>query len=132
MQWLILAVAIVVERDRRRGVARGRRLAGNVTTRCLRPLLGVVVPELVQGDAHALGVEDLLRLLPAVRRAARQVRRAVEGAGDDVELAIRVEVHELWHVCQEQAHGPAWSAEESARREAEARRVEVLWRQRDL
>ncbi len=43
-----------------------------------------------------------------------------------------VEVHELWHVCQEQAHGPAWSAEESARREVEARRVEVLWRQRDL
>lgn len=43
-----------------------------------------------------------------------------------------VEVHELWHVCQEQARGPAWNAEESARREAEARRVEVLWRQRDL
>ena len=43
-----------------------------------------------------------------------------------------VEAHELWHVCQEQARGPAWSAEESARREVEARRVEVLWRQRDL
>lgn len=40
-------------------------------------------------------------------------------------------VHELWHVCQEQAAGPATTDAESARRESEARTVESLWRERD-
>jgi hypothetical protein len=37
-------------------------------------------------------------------------------------------VHELWHDCQRQRLGDAWSAEEQARREAEAHRVEAIWR----
>ncbi len=40
-------------------------------------------------------------------------------------------VHELVHVCQEQALGPSQTDAESARREEEARTVELLWRQRD-
>ncbi len=40
-------------------------------------------------------------------------------------------VHELWHVCQEAARGVATSTDESARREDEARTVELMWRQRD-
>ena len=38
-------------------------------------------------------------------------------------------VHELWHDCQRQQLGDAWSREEQARREAEAHRVEIMWRQ---
>ena len=38
-------------------------------------------------------------------------------------------VHELWHDCQRQRLGDAWDAEEQARREAEAHRVEIQWRQ---
>ena len=38
-------------------------------------------------------------------------------------------VHELWHDCQRQRLGDAWSREEQARREAEAHRVEIQWRQ---
>ena len=38
-------------------------------------------------------------------------------------------VHELWHDCQRQRLGDAWSREEQARREAEAHRVEIMWRQ---
>jgi len=38
-------------------------------------------------------------------------------------------VHELWHDCQRQRLGDAWDAEEQRRREAEARRVEIMWRQ---
>ena len=37
-------------------------------------------------------------------------------------------VHELWHDCQRQRLGDAWSREEQARREAEAHRVEIMWR----
>ena len=37
-------------------------------------------------------------------------------------------VHELWHDCQRQLLGDAWSREEQARREAEAHRVEIMWR----
>ena len=37
-------------------------------------------------------------------------------------------VHELWHDCQRQRLGDAWSREEQWRREAEAHRVEMLWR----
>ena len=37
-------------------------------------------------------------------------------------------VHELWHDCQRQRLGDAWSAEEQARREVEAHRVEAIWR----
>jgi hypothetical protein len=40
-------------------------------------------------------------------------------------------VHELVHVCQEQAHGPSATDAESARREREARAIELMWRQRD-
>ena len=40
-----------------------------------------------------------------------------------------VMVHELWHDCQRQRLGDAWDAEEQARREAEAHRVEIMWRQ---
>ena len=38
-------------------------------------------------------------------------------------------VHELWHDCQRQRLGDAWDAVEQARREAEAHRVEIMWRQ---
>ena len=38
-------------------------------------------------------------------------------------------VHELWHDCQRQRLGDAWSREEQVRREAEAHRVEIMWRQ---
>lgn len=37
-------------------------------------------------------------------------------------------VHELWHDCQRQRLGDAWDSVEQARREAEARRVEIRWR----
>ena len=37
-------------------------------------------------------------------------------------------VHELWHDCQRQRLGDAWSREEQVRREAEAHRVEMIWR----
>ena len=39
-------------------------------------------------------------------------------------------VHELWHDCQRQRQrlGDAWSREEQVRREAEAHRVEIMWR----
>ena len=37
-------------------------------------------------------------------------------------------VHELWHDCQRQRLGDAWDAEEQRRREAEAHRVESIWR----
>jgi len=37
-------------------------------------------------------------------------------------------VHELWHDCQRQRLGDAWSREEQVRREAEAHRVESIWR----
>ena len=37
-------------------------------------------------------------------------------------------VHELWHDCQRQRLGDAWDAEEQRRREAEAHRVEIMWR----
>ena len=37
-------------------------------------------------------------------------------------------VHELWHDCQRQRLGDAWSREEQVRREAEAHRVEAIWR----
>ena len=40
-------------------------------------------------------------------------------------------VHELVHVCQEQALGPSATDAESARREREARAIELMWRQRD-
>jgi len=36
---------------------------------------------------------------------------------------------ELWHDCQRQRLGDAWNREEQARREAEAHRVEIQWRQ---
>ena len=39
-------------------------------------------------------------------------------------------VHELWHVCQEQRLGVATTDAESARREHEARTVELMWRGR--
>lgn len=38
-------------------------------------------------------------------------------------------VLELWHDCQRQRLGDAWNREEQARREAEAHRVEIQWRQ---
>ena len=38
-------------------------------------------------------------------------------------------VHELWHDCQRQRLGDAWSAEEQRRREVEAHCVEIQWRQ---
>ena len=41
---------------------------------------------------------------------------------------LAVIVHELWHDCQRQRLGDAWDAEEQARREVEAHRVEAIWR----
>ena len=64
---------------------------------------------------------------PTLDRPARQSGSLVRvRTTDDAVL-----VHELVHVCQEQAHGPAWSDAESARREQDARMVEIMWRQRD-
>jgi hypothetical protein len=37
-------------------------------------------------------------------------------------------VHELWHACQEQRYGPAKSRLENEAREAEARKIELIWR----
>ena len=50
----------------------------------------------------------------------------VRDAGDPAVL-----VHELWHACQYEAHGPAADAAERERREREARRVELIYRERD-
>lgn len=58
--------------------------------------------------------------------------RVAEQRGPVVRLRTTdraVIVHELWHVCQEQALGLAQTDAESARREEEARRIELMWRQ---
>jgi len=62
---------------------------------------------------------------PALVRVAEQRGPVVRLRSADPAVLV----HELWHVCQEQALGLAETQEESARREAEARRVELMWRQ---
>lgn len=47
-------------------------------------------------------------------------------AADRAELWI----HEGWHDCQYQKRGPATTREEWEARERDARRVELLWRER--
>ena len=64
---------------------------------------------------------------PTLDRPARQSGSLVRvRTTDDAVL-----VHELVHVYQEQALGPSATDAESARREREARAIELMWRQRD-
>jgi hypothetical protein len=84
---------------------------------------------------------ELLTFLAALGcspQFALQYDATLDRPGRQAGILVRVRtsdpgvwVHELVHVCQEQAQGPAWSDAEAERREAEARTVELLWRQRD-
>ena len=61
---------------------------------------------------------------PDLRRVAYYEHGTVYTRSTD----LAVLVHVLWHDCQRQRLGDAWSREEQARREAEAHRVESIWR----
>lgn len=61
---------------------------------------------------------------PSLIRVAEQRGTVIRTRSNDPAVLV----HELWHVCQEQALGLAQTDAESARREAEARKIEVIWR----
>lgn len=63
---------------------------------------------------------------PALQRVAEQRGSVVRTRTNDPGVIV----HELWHVCQEQRLGVATTDAESARREHEARTVELMWRGR--
>jgi hypothetical protein len=63
---------------------------------------------------------------PTLLRVAEQRGSIVRTRTDDPGVIV----HELWHVCQEQRLGVAATDAESARREHEARTVELMWRGR--
>ena len=63
----------------------------------------------------------------ALDRPARQSGSLIRTRTNDPAVLV----HELVHVCQEQAHGPSTTDAESARREREARAIEIMWRNID-
>lgn len=78
----------------------------------------------------ALGCKPVFAIehAPGLDRPGRQRGALVRvRTTDDAVL-----VHELWHVCQEQRLGLSTTGAESARREAEARRVELVWKEYNL
>jgi hypothetical protein len=91
-----VAIAVPVPCERRRQVPLRKRMPFGVTALGLVPLLGLVVPELVDDDALALGIHELDRLPKALVGTDGDVGRAAEGARNDVEPAVVIEVHELW------------------------------------
>ena len=64
---------------------------------------------------------------PGLMRVAEQRGSVVRTRTSDPGVIV----HELWHVCQEQALGVSETDAESARREDEARVVELIWRHRE-
>lgn len=79
----------------------------------------------------ALGCYPSPNTLVTVDPTAPLVGFAIDGHIIVRELDESVMVHELWHVCQWQKAGRAWSDKEFARREAEARRVQLLWEDKE-